>query len=140
MEPNQTDLAQMQWKPQKAALLVFSDKTAFFPKFTLEPTSENRRYRGSNKIKADRTWVNTNSVDEAVQVLKDKSKVQVKVNKDLERTEDSKFSKNQDIPQALKEKSVRVTEIQSEHSQSERRSMSHLDMDFLTHWVAHQFQ
>ena len=46
--------------------------------------------------------------------MKDKSKVQVKVNKDA--TEDSKFSKNQDVLQALKEKSVRVTEIQSEHT------------------------
>ena len=52
--------------------------------------------------------------------MKDKSKVQVKANKDLEGTEDSKFSKNQDVPQALKEKLVRVTEIQSEHIQSIR--------------------
>ena len=55
--------------------------------------------------------------------MKDKSKVQVKVNKDLEGTEDSKFSKNQDVPQALKEKSVRVTEIQSEHAQSIREKV-----------------
>ena len=55
---------------------------------------------------------------------KDKRKVQVKVNKDLERTEDSKFSKNQDVPQALKEKSVRVTKIQSEHSQSIREKVN----------------
>ena len=34
--------------------------------------------------------------------LKDKNKVQVKVNKDLEGTEDSKCSKNQNVPQALK--------------------------------------
>ena len=44
---------------------------------------------------------------------KDKSKIQVKVNKDLEGTEDSKFSKNRDVPLALKEQSVRMTEIQS---------------------------
>ena len=55
---------------------------------------------------------------------KDKSKVQVNVNKDLEGTEDNNFSKNQDVPQALKEKSVRVTEIQSEHSQSIREKVN----------------
>ena len=58
------------------------------------------------------------------QSMKDKSKVQVKVNKDLKGTEDSKFSKNLDVTQALKEKSVRVTEIQSEHIQSIREKVN----------------
>ena len=72
---------------------------------------------------------------------KDKSKVQVKVNKDLEGTENSKFSKNQDVPQALKEKSVKVTEIQSEQSQPIREKVNvSLGHGFFTNWVDHQFQ
>ena len=55
---------------------------------------------------------------------KDKSKVQVKVNKEREGTKDSKFSKDYDVPQTLKEKSVRMTEIQSEQSQSIREKVS----------------
>ena len=55
---------------------------------------------------------------------KDKSKLQIMVNIDLEGTEDSNISKNQDVPQALKEKSVKVTEIQSEHSQSIRKKVN----------------
>ena len=160
MELNQTDLAQMQWKPRKAALptsfLSFLTKQSFLPNLLW---NQELRWRQTTfdefMIQCNLTGFTGKFVDERVSKIediedltkskltelgltetqsmrlfryfsqwKDKSKVQVKVNKDLEGTEDSKFSKNQDVPQALKEKSVRVIEIQREQSQSIREKVN----------------